>query len=99
VNDAVSDMDRAIVSGHGPAVLSDIEGRRPLVGEEDVVVVYDLAAVRELRTGTAVAQTLEGLLGMAGSPASGSISTPTFSTIPRCRPWTTVCPAGSARPS
>ena len=35
---AVSDMDLAIVTGHGPAVLSDIEGRRPLVREEDVVV-------------------------------------------------------------
>ena len=35
---AVSDMDLAIVTGHGPTVLSDIEGRRPLVREEDVVV-------------------------------------------------------------
>jgi len=35
---AVSDMELAIVTGHGPAVLSDIEGRRPLVREEDVVV-------------------------------------------------------------
>lgn len=35
---AVSDMDLAIVTGHGPAVLSDIESQRPLVREEDVVV-------------------------------------------------------------
>jgi arginase len=35
---AVSDMDLAIVTGHGPAVLSDIEGRRRLVREGDVVV-------------------------------------------------------------
>lgn len=35
---AVSDMDLAIVTGHGPAVLSNIEGRRPLAREEDVVV-------------------------------------------------------------
>jgi arginase len=35
---AVSDMDLALVTGHGPAVLTDIEGRRPLVREEDVVV-------------------------------------------------------------
>jgi arginase len=35
---AVSDMDLAIVTGHGPSLLSDIEGRRPLVREEDVVV-------------------------------------------------------------
>jgi arginase len=35
---AVSDMDLAIVTGHGPTVLTDIESRRPLVPEEDVVV-------------------------------------------------------------
>ena len=35
---AVSDMDLAIVTGRGPKVLSDIEGRRPLVRDEDVVV-------------------------------------------------------------
>jgi len=35
---AVSDMDLALVSGRGPDVLSDIEGRRPLVRDEDVVV-------------------------------------------------------------
>ena len=35
---AVSDMDLAIVTGHGPAVLSDIESQRPLVREEDVIV-------------------------------------------------------------
>lgn len=35
---AVSDMDLAIVAGHGPDVLTDIEGLRPLVREEDVVV-------------------------------------------------------------
>jgi len=35
---AVSDMDLAIVTGHGPTVLTDIESRRPLVTEEDVVV-------------------------------------------------------------
>jgi arginase len=30
-------MDLAIVSGHGPAVLTDLEGRRPLLREEDIV--------------------------------------------------------------
>jgi arginase len=35
---AVSDMDLAIVTGYGPPELSDIEGRLPLVREEDVVV-------------------------------------------------------------
>ena len=33
----VASMDLAIVSGHGPGVLTDIEGRRPLVREEDIV--------------------------------------------------------------
>lgn len=33
----VADMDLAIVTGNGPAVLADLEGRRPLVAEEDVV--------------------------------------------------------------
>jgi arginase len=33
----VASMDLAIVSGHGPKALTDIEGRRPLVCEEDIV--------------------------------------------------------------
>ena len=33
----VADMDLAIVSGRGPRQLSDIDGRRPLVREEDIV--------------------------------------------------------------
>jgi arginase len=36
-NGEVASMDLAIVSGHGPAVLTDIEGRWPLVREEDIV--------------------------------------------------------------
>ena len=36
-NGEVASMDLAIASGHGPAVLADIEGLRPLVREEDVV--------------------------------------------------------------
>jgi arginase len=36
-NGEVASMDLAIVSGHGPSVLADIEGRRPLVLEEDIV--------------------------------------------------------------
>ena len=30
-------MDLAIVSGRGPAVLTDIDGLRPLVRDEDIV--------------------------------------------------------------
>lgn len=32
-----ADMDLAIVTGHGPAILSDLEGRAPLMREADVV--------------------------------------------------------------
>jgi len=35
---AVSNMDLALGSGRGPDVLSDIEGRRPFVRDEDVMV-------------------------------------------------------------
>jgi arginase len=34
----VADMDLAIVSGRGPAILSDIEGLSPLVRDEDIVL-------------------------------------------------------------
>jgi arginase len=34
----VADMDLAIVSGRGPPILTNIEGRRPLVRDEDIVV-------------------------------------------------------------
>jgi len=36
---AVSDMDLALVSGRGPAVLADLEGLGPLVRDEDVAVI------------------------------------------------------------
>lgn len=36
-NGEVASMDLAIVAGRGPAVLADIDGRRPLVREEDIV--------------------------------------------------------------
>lgn len=36
-NGEVASMDLAIVAGRGPALLADIEGRRPLVFEEDIV--------------------------------------------------------------
>ncbi len=37
-NGEVASMELAIVTGREPAVLADLEGRRPLVREEDVVV-------------------------------------------------------------
>src|SRR5687768_8037993 len=36
-NGEAASMDLAFVTGHGPALLTDIEGRRPLVRGEDVV--------------------------------------------------------------
>lgn len=36
-NGEAASMDLALATGHGPAVVTDIEGRRPLVREEDVV--------------------------------------------------------------
>ena len=36
-NGEVASMDLAIVSGRGPVVLTDIEGRRPLVRDEDII--------------------------------------------------------------
>ncbi|MGH2601595.1 MAG: arginase family protein [Dehalococcoidia bacterium] len=35
----VADMDLALASGRGPAVLADLDGRRPLIRDEDVVVL------------------------------------------------------------
>ncbi|HSK81011.1 MAG TPA: arginase family protein, partial [Thermoanaerobaculia bacterium] len=37
-NGEVASMELALVTGRGPAALADLEGRRPLVREEDVVV-------------------------------------------------------------
>jgi arginase len=36
-NGEVASMDLAVVSGHGPPVLADLDGLRPLVREEDIV--------------------------------------------------------------
>jgi arginase len=38
VTGEVADMDLAIVSGRGPNILTDIDGLRPLVKDEDIVV-------------------------------------------------------------
>ncbi len=37
-NGEVASMDLAVVTGHGPGALTDLDGRRPLVREEDVVL-------------------------------------------------------------
>jgi arginase len=38
INGEVASMDLAVVTGRGPAALADLDGQRPLVREEDVVV-------------------------------------------------------------
>ena len=38
LNGEVASMDLAIATGHGPGALTNLEGRRPLVREEDVVL-------------------------------------------------------------
>ena len=38
-NGEAASMDLALATGRGPAVITDIEGRRPLVREEDVVLL------------------------------------------------------------
>lgn len=38
-NGEAASMDLALVTGRGPAIVTDIEGRRPLVRDEDVVLV------------------------------------------------------------
>jgi arginase len=48
----VASMDLAIVSGHGPWVLTDIEGRRPLVREEDIVAFGYRDAEEQLEHGS-----------------------------------------------
>ncbi len=40
-NGEVASMDLAVVTGRGPAALADLDGRRPLVRDEDVVVFGD----------------------------------------------------------
>jgi arginase len=51
-NGEVASMDLAIVSGHGPRVLTDIEGRRPLVREEDIVAFGYRDAEEQLEHGS-----------------------------------------------
>ena len=38
-NGEVASMDLALATGRGPAIVTDLEGRRPLVRDEDVVVL------------------------------------------------------------
>lgn len=45
-------MDLALVTGHGPAVVSDLEGRSPLVRAEDAVIVGFRDTEEQVRDGS-----------------------------------------------
>lgn len=47
----VADMDLAIVSGHGPDILSNIDGFKPIVMEQDIVVFGYRDAVQSAQYG------------------------------------------------
>ncbi len=52
-NGEVASMDLAIVSGRGPAVLTDIDGLKPLVRDEDIVA-FGYRDAEEIKESTAV---------------------------------------------
>jgi arginase len=65
-------MDLALVTGRGPAIVADLEGRRPLVREEDVargsqriedtgIDVIDLASLREAGVEASIQRALRRL--------------------------------------
>jgi arginase len=51
-NGEAASMDLAFASGHGPSIVADIEGRRPLVREEDVAVLGFRDAEEQARYGS-----------------------------------------------
>lgn len=51
-NGEVASMELAFVTGRGPAILTDIEGRRPLVRDEDCVVFAFRDAEEQARYGS-----------------------------------------------
>jgi arginase len=51
-NGEAASMDLAFVTGRGPAILSDLEGRRPLVRDEDSVVFAFRDAEEQARYGS-----------------------------------------------
>jgi arginase len=51
-NGEAASMDLAFASGRGPAILTDIEGRRPLVRDEDAVVFAFRDAEEQARFGS-----------------------------------------------
>ncbi len=51
-NGEAASMDLAFATGHGPSIVADIEGRRPLVREEDVAVLGFRDAEEQARYGS-----------------------------------------------
>lgn len=77
-NGEAASMDLALVTGRGPAIVTDIEGRRPLVRDEDVVLVGRRDAAEAEAHGsqrvedTAIAMTDLAALRAAGAEAAAA---------------------------
>lgn len=77
-NGEAASMDLALVTGRGPAIVTDIEGRRPLVRDEDVVLVGRRDAADAEAHGsqrvedTAIAMTDLAALRAAGAEAAAA---------------------------
>ncbi len=77
-NGEAASMDLALVTGRGPAIVTDIEGRRPLVRDEDVVLVGRRDAAEAEAHGsqrvedTAIAMTDLADLRAAGAEAAAA---------------------------
>lgn len=77
-NGEAASMDLALVTGRGPAIVTNIEGRRPLVRDEDVVLVGRRDAAEAEAHGsqrvedTAIAMTDLAALRAAGAEAAAA---------------------------
>ena len=71
----VASMDLAIVSGHGPVVLADLEGRRPLMREEDIVAFGYRDAEEQVAHGRASCRTRSRTRPRCTAPTCPSSST------------------------
>ena len=94
-------MELALVTGRGPDLITDLEGQRPLLRDEDVVVFGPSprpstpSTCRPSATGVPARQPATPSptwSGPAAPSGSGSTSTSTSSTTPSCPPSITTFP-------
>jgi arginase len=85
LNGAASASDLAFATGFGPEVVTDIEGRRPLVRAEDVVVFACRDAADRERRGCQPLPTDMLVIDRDQKTASGFTWTPTSSMRQSCR--------------